>query len=140
MSQEEVHPMSEDQSTPQTPGSVVEMPWVLISNQIQLLSTQINERFNDQRLRFEDRFTHIDQHIEEVETRLNQRIDQVDKRIDQVETHLGQRIDQVDKRIDQIDKRIDGIESRLTFRNSTWLTIILGLLTLIIGALLAPHL
>ena len=65
--------------------------------------------------------------------RLNQRIDQVDKRIDQVETHLGQRIDQV-------DKRIDGIESRLTFRNSTWLTIILGLLTLIIGALLAPHL
>ena len=42
MSQEEGYPMSEDQSTPQTPGSVVEMPWVLISNQIQLLSTQVD--------------------------------------------------------------------------------------------------
>ena len=53
---------------------VVEMPWVMISNQIQQLSTQMNERFNDQRIRFEDRFTQIDK-----------RIDQVDKRIDGVE-------------------------------------------------------
>ena len=73
--------VAEDKPTPQTPGSVVEMPWVLISNQIQQLSTQMNERF-DQHIRFEDRFTHIDQRIDEVEIRLSQRIDQVDKRIE----------------------------------------------------------
>jgi hypothetical protein len=60
--------VAEDKPTPQTPGSVVEMPWVLISNQIQQLSTQMNERF--------------DQCIDEVEIRLSQRIDQVDKRIE----------------------------------------------------------
>ena len=98
---------------PETPsaGVVVEMPWVLISNQIQQLSTQMNERFNDQRIRFEDRFAQIDK-----------------------------RIDQVDKRIDQVDKRMDGIEARLTFRNSTWITIILAALGIILGVLLAPRL
>ncbi len=60
---------------------VVEMPWVLISNQIQQLSTQMNERFNDQRIRFEDRFTQIDKRIDDVGTRLSGRIDQVEARL-----------------------------------------------------------
>jgi hypothetical protein len=69
--------MPEDPSNlpPATP--VVEMPWVLISNQIQQLSSQMNERFNDQRLRFEDRFDQIDK-----------RFEQVDKRIDGLEARL----------------------------------------------------
>ena len=107
--------MAEEPSGVPPANTVVEMPWVLISNQIQQLSTQMNERFNDQRIRFEDRFAQIDK-----------RIDQVDKHIDQVETQLGQ--------------RIDGIEARLTFRNSSWITIILTILALLLGALLTPKL
>ena len=113
--------IKEDGAMPEDPSNlppappVVEMPWVLISNQIQQLSSQMNERFNDQRLRFEDRF------------------EQIDKRIDGLESRLSQRIDQV-------DKRIDCLEARLTFRNSTWLTIIIALLTLVLGVFLAPKL
>ena len=91
----------------------------MITNQIQQLSTHINKRFNDQRIPFENRFTHIDQ------------------RIDEVEIRLTQRIDQVDKGINQVDKRINGVESRLSIRHSTWLTIIIAILTLLIGTLMA---
>jgi len=132
--------------TSQTPvaGSVVEMPWVLISNQIQQLNTNINQRFTDERIRMDDRFTTLTQRMDDrfaaqekrIDDRFDQvtqRFEQVDQRIDTVELRLGQRIDQV-------DQRIDDLEARLTFRNSTWLTIILALLTLMLGVLLAPHL
>ena len=101
-SKEGVSMADETSSTPSS-ETVVELPWMLISNQIQLLSTQINERFNDQRVRFDDRFGHLSEQIQAV------------------------------------DKRVDGIESRLAFRNSTWLTIILTVLGVILGALLAPQ-
>ena len=91
--------------------TVREMPWVLICNQIQQLSSQMNERFNDQRLRFEDRFDAIDQ-----------------------------RFEQVDQRFEQVDKRFDTLEGRLTFRNSTWITMILAAIGIILGVLLAPRL
>ncbi len=151
MMNREVSPMADETSQTPVAGSVVEMPWVLISNQIQQLNTNINQRFTDERIRMDDRFTtltqrmddrfaaqekRIDDRFEQVTQRFDQvaqRFDQVDKRIDTVELRLGQRIDQV-------DKRLDGLEARLTFRNSTWLTIILALLTLILGVLLAPHL
>ena len=96
--------MAEEPSGLPPATTVVEMPWVLISNQIQQLSSQMNERFNDQRLRFEDRF------------------------------------DQVEKRFEQVDKYLELLEERLTFHNSTWLTIVFALLTLVLGALLSPKL
>ncbi len=107
-------------------ATVVEMPWVLISNQIQLLSTQMNERFNDQRARFDDRFAHMEQRFDDRFAQIDQRFDQVDRRIDEVESRL--------------DKRIDGIETRLVFRNSAWLTIVLTAIGIILGILLAPRL
>ncbi len=103
--------MSEETSSLPPANTVVEMPWVLISNQIQQLSSQMNERFNDQRLRFDDRFDAIEK-----------------------------RFEQMDKRFEQMDHRIDLLEGRLTFRNSTWLTIIVALLTLVLGAFLSPKL
>ena len=144
MMNREVSPMADETSQTPVAGSVVEMPWVLISNQIQQLNTNINQRFTDERIRMDDRFTTLTQRMDDrfaaqekrIDDRFDQvtqRFEQVDQRIDTVELRLGQRIDQV-------DKRLDGLEARLTFRNSTWLTIILALLTLILGVLLAPHL
>lgn len=95
----------QDDKSSQAPA-VMEMPWVLISNQIQLLSTQMNERFNDQRSRFEDRFIQIDKQFA-----------------------------QVDKQFTQIDNELTDIKSRLQFRNSTWLTIIVSVLSIIFGIL-----
>ena len=140
--------MADEKAPEPTTGAVVEMPWVLISNQIQLLSTQMNERFNDQRTRFDDRFAHMEQRFDDRFAQINQRFDQVDRHIDQVEHRLDQRIDEVEhrlgQRIDQVEsklgQRIDGIEARLTFRNSTWITIILATLGIILGVLLAPRL
>ena len=50
------------------------------------------------------------------------------------------RFDQVDKRFEQVDQHLELLEGRLTFRNSTWLTIVVALLTLVLGALLSPKL
>lgn len=144
MMNREVSPMADETSQTPVAGSVVEMPWVLISNQIQQLNTNINQRFTDERIRMDDRFTTLTQRMDDrfaaqekrIDDRFDQvtqRFEQVDQRIDTVELRLGQRIDQV-------DQRIDDLEARLTFRNSTWLTIILALLTLMLGVLLAPHL
>ncbi len=140
--------MADEKASEPTTGAVVEMPWVLISNQIQLLSTQMNERFNDQRARFEDRFTQIDKRFDDHVAQINQRFNQVDKRIDQVETGLGKRIDEVEtglgKRINvlenKFDKQFNVLEARLAFRNSTWLTIVLTAIGVILGVLLAPRL
>jgi len=117
--------MAEEPSGLPPANTVVEMPWVLISNQIQQLSSQMNERFNDQRLRFEDRFDQVDK-----------RFEQVDKRFEEVD----KRFEQVDKRFEQVDKHFELLEGRLTFRNSTWLAIVVALLTLVLGALLSPKL
>ncbi len=117
--------MADEKAPEPTTGAVVEMPWVLISNQIQLLSTQMNERFNDQRVRFDDRFAQMDK-------RFDDRFAQMDKRFDD-------RFAQMDKRFDQVDKRIDGLEARLVFRNSTWLTIVLTAIGVVLGTLLAPR-
>ena len=84
--------------------TVREMPWVLISNQIQQLQASMNERFNDQRLR-------------------------MDEQIHQ----LNERFTQVDQRLDKMDQRLDGFAHRLEFRMNTWLAIVLALLTAILG-------
>ncbi|PSR30159.1 MAG: hypothetical protein C7B46_18165, partial [Sulfobacillus benefaciens] len=111
-------PMSDIQKTPPESTPVIDMPWVLISNQIQQLNENMNQRFNDERLRMDDRFA-------AQERSLNDRFAAID-----------QRLDKIDQRMDQMDQRFDKLEHRLEFRVSTWLAIILAALTLIIGVLL----
>lgn len=91
--------MAEEPSGLPQANTVVEMPWVLISNQIQQLSAQMNERFNDQCLRFDDRFN--EQH-----------------------GRFEDRFEEIDQRFEQADHRLDGLEGRLTFRNSnaSWIS------------------
>lgn len=110
-------PMSD---VPQPPEStpVIEMPWVLISNQIQQLNENMNQRFNDERLRMDDRFAAIDQRF----AGIDQRFAGIDQRLDKLEHGMGQRFEK--------------LEHRLEFRVSTWLAIILAALTLILGVLL----
>ncbi len=100
-------PMSDAPKTPTEPTPVIEMPWVFISNQIQQLNDNMNQRFNDERIRMDDRFAAIDH-----------------------------RFAAIDQRFAGIDQRLDKLEHRLEFRVSTWLAIILAALTLIIGVLL----
>ncbi|MHB1611991.1 MAG: hypothetical protein ACYCT0_09925, partial [Sulfobacillus sp.] len=104
-------PMSDIQKTPPESTPVIDMPWVLISNQIQQLNENMNQRFNDERLRMDDRFAAIDQ-----------RFAGIDQRLDKLEQ--------------DVDQRFTKLEHRLEFRVSTWLAIILAALTLIIGVLL----
>jgi len=118
-------PMSDAPKTPSEPTPVIEMPWVLISNQIQQLNDNMNQRFNDERIRMDDRFAAIDHRFAAIDQRfagIDQRLDKMDDRFDKLEHGM--------------DQRFDKLEHRLEFRVSTWLTIILAALTLIIGVLL----
>lgn len=110
-------PMSDAPTTPES-TPVIEMPWVLISNQIQQLNDNMNQRFNDERIRMDDRFA-------AQERSFNDRFAAIDQRF------VG-----IDQRLDKMDQRFDKLEHRLEFRVSTWLAIILSALTLIIGVLL----
>jgi tetrahydromethanopterin S-methyltransferase subunit G len=122
--------MSDEAKKPQESSPVLEMPWVLISNQIQQLNTSLNERFNDVNARFGDLKTRMD----DMNTNLSRRIEEVNtnlaKRIEDVNTHLNHRMD-------GLDKRMDGVEARLTHRLSIWITIVLAALTALLGFLFA---
>lgn len=111
-----------DAPTPTEPTPVIEMPWVLISNQIQQLNDNMNQRFNDERIRMDDRFDAQERHF-------NDRFDAQDR-------SFNDRFAAIDQRFAGIDRRLDKLEHRLEFRVSTWLAIILAALTLIIGVLL----
>lgn len=121
--------MSDEMEKPQTANQVLEMPWVLISNQIQQLNTGLNERFNDVNARFGDLKTRID----DMNTNLS-------KRIEDVNTNLSKRIEDVNinlnHRIDGVDKRMDRLDVRLVNRVSIWVTAIIAALTIILGFLL----
>ena len=65
-------------------GQVVDMPWVLISNQIQQLSTNMNERLNAINLRIDDFRDEVRQRFEQVD----KRFEQVDKHFDSLETEV----------------------------------------------------
>lgn len=118
-------PLSDTPKVPAESTSVIEMPWVLISNQIQQLNDNMNQRFNDKRIRMDDRFAAQERRIDERFTAVNQRFNKMDERLDKI-----------DERFDKMDQRFDKMERRLEFRVSTWVAIILAALTLIIGALL----
>ncbi|MCY0898209.1 MAG: hypothetical protein OWU33_04625 [Firmicutes bacterium] len=107
-----------DVPTPSDAHPVLEMPWVLISNQIQQLNDNINQRFNDERLRMDERFAALERSV-------NDRFAAID-----------QRFAAIDQRLDKMDQRFDKLEHRLEFRVSTWLAILLAALTLIIGVLI----
>ena len=118
--------MSDTSTTPPEPTTpVIEMPWVLISNQIQQLNDNMNQRFNDERMRMDDRFAAQERSFTDRFAAIDQRFVDID-----------QRFSDIDQRLDTIDRRFEKLEHRLEFRVSTWLAIILAALTLIIGVLL----
>ncbi|MCY0899145.1 MAG: hypothetical protein OWU33_09465 [Firmicutes bacterium] len=132
-----------DAPTPSDAHPVLEMPWVLISNQIQQLNDNINQRFNDERLRMDERFAALERSINDrfaaQERSLNDRFAAIDQRfaaIDQRFAAIDQRFAAIDQRLDKMDQRFDKLEHRLEFRVSTWLAILLAALTLIIGVLI----
>ena len=84
------------------------MPWIVLSNQIQSMERNLNQRLDD------------------FKADVDRRFEQVDKRFEQV-----------DKRFDQVDKRMGGIESRLSNRMNAWLAVVLMVLTALLGFLLA---
>ncbi len=122
-------PMSDAPMTPPEPTPVIEMPWVLISNQIQQLNENMNQRFNDERIRMDDRFAAQERHVTD-------RFDAQDRNFSDRFTVIEQRLDKMDQRFDKVDEHFDKLEHRLEFRVNTWLAIILAALTLIIGVLL----
>ena len=126
----DVKSVMDEDNTPKS-NSVVEMPWILISNQIQQLNTNMNERLNAINLR-------IDDFREEV----RQRFEQVDKRFEQVD----KRFEQVDKRFEQMDKRMDELKQEIDVAKKSMLTkpgyyagIAGAVLMLVLGALLNQH-
>jgi hypothetical protein len=121
--------MSDAPMTPPEPTPVIEMPWVLISNQIQQLNENMNQRFNDERIRMDDRFAAQERHVTD-------RFDAQDRNFSDRFTVIEQRLDKMDQRFDKVDEHFDKLEHRLEFRVNTWLAIILAALTLIIGVLL----
>ena len=147
-------PMSDIPKTPPESTPVLDMPWVLISNQIQQLNDNMNQRFNDERLRMDDRFAALERNAHDRFAALDQRFDGIDQRMDKMDQRMDkmdQRMDKVDHRFDKleqdigqrftkleqdVDQRFTKLEHRLEFRVSTWLAIILAALTLIIGVLL----
>ena len=122
-------PMGDAPKTPTEPNPVIEMPWVLISNQIQQLNENMNQRFNDERIRMDDRFAAQERHVTD-------RFDAQDRNFSDRFTVIEQRLDKMDQRFDKVDEHFDKLEHRLEFRVNTWLAIILAALTLIIGVLL----
>lgn len=135
--------MSDAPKTPPESSSVIEMPWVLISNQIQQLNDNMNQRFNDERIRMDDRFASQERHFNDRFAGIDQQFAGIDQRFDAQERQfndrfavIDQRLDKMDQRFDKVDQRFDKLEHRLEFRVSTWLAIILAALTLIIGVLL----
>ena len=133
-------PMSDASTTPPDPTPVIEMPWVLISNQIQQLNDNMNQRFNDERMRMDDRFAAQERSFTDrfaaQERSFTDRFAAIDQRF----VGIDQRFSDIDQRLDKIDQRFEKIEHRLEFRVSTWLAIILAALTLIIGVLLGHSL
>lgn len=129
-------PMSDAPKAPAEPTPVIEMPWVLISNQIQQLNDNMNQRFNDERMRMDDRFAAQERQINDRFVALERSFADRFAAIDQRFVGIDQRLDKMDQRLDKMDQRFDKIEHRLEFRVSTWLAIILAALTLIIGVLL----
>lgn len=129
MSTKGLSPMDDAPKMPPEPSSVLEMPWVLISNQIQQLNDNMNQRFNDERIRMDDRFA-------AQERSFNDRFAAIDQRFVAQERSFNDRFAVIDQRFASMDQRLDKIEHRLEFRVSTWLAIILAALTLIIGVLL----
>ncbi len=141
-------PMSDEVQKPQESSQLLEMPWVLISNQIQQLNTSLNERFNDVNARLGDVTVRMDdmnasllRRIEDVNINLSKRIEDVNinlsKRMEDVNTNLSKRIEDVNaslnRRIDGLDKRMDGLAGRLTNRVSIWVAVIAAIASAFLG-------
>ena len=126
-------PMSDVPKTPPESTPVIDMPWVLISNQIQQLNDNMNQRFNDERLRMDDRFAALERSANDRFAAIDQRFAGIDQRLDKFEQDVDHRFTKFEQDVGQ---RFTHLEHRLEFRVSTWLAILLAALTLIIGFLL----
>ena len=138
----------EQQSTPPS-ATVVDMPWLLLSNQIQQLSSSLSDRFSDQRAYFEQRFSDQRAYFE-------QRFQQIDQRFDDERAYVDQRFEQVDRRFERIDQQLERIdqqirqvehgfqdglarlEGKLGFRVNIWVMIAVSVLSVGLGAM-ASH-
>jgi DNA repair exonuclease SbcCD ATPase subunit len=142
-------PMADPPETPEPPrGAVLEMPWVLLSNQIQQLNDNLNARLSEQKAYLDDHLTQaerrFDERLTQLERRLDARLDEHDRRFAQLEAQIDQRFTQVDQRFaqleqrfDRMDRRFDALDQRLAFRVNIWVTVVIAALTAILGALLA---
>ena len=125
--------MSDSPDKPRESGSVIDMPWVLISNQIQQLNTSMNQRFTDERARMDDRFAALEKRMDDRFAQVDQRFQQIDQRFEQID----QRFQQIDQRFEAVDQRLNRMEHRLEFRMSIWVSIIIALLTALLGFFVA---
>jgi len=100
--------MSEDKDQTTQDNQALTMPWIVLSNQIQSMERNFNQRLDD----FKDT--------------VNTRLDGMDKRLDGM-----------DKRLDGMDKRLDGLEGRLANRMNAWMAVVMMVLTALLGFLLA---
>ncbi len=123
------NPVSGEDSNAQKPGHLLEMPWVLISNQI----SQLNERFND----INERFNDVNGRFNDMNARIDGLNSNLSRRFQDGLTNLSTRVDDLDlnisRRIDGLDKRMDSLDTRLANRYSVWATAVTGIATATLG-------
>ncbi|MFX4303650.1 hypothetical protein ACOJUR_15515 [Alicyclobacillus tolerans] len=129
----EVSQMEDElQSHQRQPGNVTEMPWLLISNQIQQMNSSINERFNAMEKSINERFNAMEKSI-------NERFDAVNRRIDDLKEDMDRRFEAVDRRFEAVEKRIDSLENKMLQKPGFLWGILGSVILLLLGALLNQH-
>jgi len=129
----------EAQSNQRPPGNVTEMPWLLISNQIQQMNSSINERFNAMEKSINERFNAMDKSINERFDAVNRRIDDLKEDMDRRFEAVDRRFEAVDRRFDSLEKRIDSVESNMLQKPGFLWGILGSVLLLFLGAILNQH-
>ncbi len=121
-------------------GAVIEMPWVLLSNQIQQLNENLNARLTEQKAYLDDHLAQFERRIDERFQHIDERFEALDRRFETIDHRfevLDRRFEAIDHRFEVLDRRFEAIEQRLAFRVNIWVAVVIAGLTLILGALLA---
>jgi len=98
----------------QTQEQLLTMPWMVLSNQIQTMDRNLNQRLDDFKENVNSHFTDIDK-----------RFDSVDKQFDSV-----------NKQFDGMEIRFDQMDVRLANRMNIWLAVVLMIFSVLLGFLL----
>lgn len=121
--------------------SVVEMPWVLISNQIQQMNQNVNQRFTSINENVNQRFTSINENMNQRFTSMNEnvnlRFNDLNSKMDVLETEVKE-IKQALANTATKAEVLEMKQSMLT-KPGYYTTIIGTIVMLILGALLNQH-